>query len=87
MFFYTIRINLSGFRKWCLVLSRYLLISHVIRVSGRRLLHGNQGEHLEKMVLHDVTERRKVKSEERGVVKITVIFLNTFRNASCFLTG
>jgi hypothetical protein len=34
----------------------HLLISHVIRAGGGRLLHGNQREHLEEVVLHDITK-------------------------------
>lgn len=42
---------------------QYLLISHIIRVRGCGFLHSNQGEHLEQMILHYITdeEREKVK--------------------------
>lgn len=44
----------------CLVGTRscYLLISHVVGAGGGRLLHGDQGEHLEQVVLHDVAAER-----------------------------
>lgn len=56
----------SELEYWCVCLRRgeyqcllgagshYLLISHVVGAGGGRLLHGNQGEHLEQVVLHDV---------------------------------
>ncbi len=42
--------------------ARYLLISNIIRAGGCRLLHGNQTEHLQQVVLHHITGDRKERN-------------------------
>ncbi len=51
-------------RLWETVL--YLFISDVIRAGGCWFLHGNQAEHLEQVVLHDIADHDK---ENKQVVK------------------
>ena len=42
---------------YCCCWQANLLVSHVIGASGDWLLHSNQGENLEEMVLHDITKQ------------------------------
>lgn len=55
------------FNHWC-----YLFIPHIIRAGGGRFLHCNQTEHLEEMVLHDISIRHKTKELGSGQAKALV---------------
>lgn len=42
----------------------YLLIPHIVWTSSWRFLHGNQTEHLEEMILHDIpTSKNKNRNQ------------------------
>lgn len=43
---------------------RYLLVPHIIWTGSWRFLHGNQTEHLEEMILHDISKPRKINRNQ-----------------------
>lgn len=58
----------------------YLFIPDIIRGGGCWLLHGNQAEHLEQVVLHDIADHDKGNrwshNREENVMAVSTIIRN-----------
>lgn len=59
--------------QWFPTVPCYLLIPHVNWAGGSRFLHGDQTEHLEEMILHDISTSRK-----RTAISVTITLYSVF---------
>lgn len=64
----------------------YLFIPDIIRAGGCWFLHGNQAEHLEQVVLHDISDQNKreqaggqTKDREEDETAVSVIIKTDHR--------